>query len=157
MTSSSIGEQVPRLRWVIRIAWGVSGLGCAAWFAYEDRGLTAVVLLSAGLCLAAGLTAWARVQRMPLVWLGPRSGGALAGLLAGAAVGPGAALLILVKTGLHAHPLPDFTAADLAAALSIWPAWTGAGLAAGWALGWLARMLVEGAPDDSIAPPARRP
>lgn len=132
-----------RLRWMIRLAWGVSGLGCVAWFAYEDRGLTAVVLLAAVLCLAAGLSAWARLRHSPAVRLGRRSAGALAGLLAGAAVGPVTALLILIKTGLHAHPLPDFTAADLNAALSIWPAWTGAGLAAGWALGWLAQLLAE--------------
>ncbi len=157
MTGSSIRVEVPRLRWVVRLAWGVSGLGCAAWFAYEDRGLTAVVLLAAVLCLAAGLTAWARLQRTSVVRLGRRSAGALSGLLAGTAVGPGAALLILIKTGLHAHPLPDFTAGDLEAALSIWPAWTGAGLAAGWALGWLAQMLAERPADDSIVPSTRRP
>jgi hypothetical protein len=157
VTSARARVQFPRLRWVIRLAWGVSGLGCAAWFAYEDRGLTAVVLLAAGLCLASGLSAWARQRRTSVPRLGRRSSGALAGLLAGAAVGPGAALLILIKTGLHAHPLPDFTAADLGAALSIWPAWTGAGLAAGWAIAWLAQELAGRPPDDSIVAPTRRP
>jgi hypothetical protein len=142
---------------VIRYAWGLSGLGCAAWFAYEDRGLTPVVLLAAGLCLAAGLTGWYRLQRTPRRRLGRRAAGALAGLLAGAAVGPSAALLILIKTGLHAHPQPDFTAADLGSVLSVWRAWTGAGLAAGWAMGWLAHILAQRPPDDSIAPPTRLP
>lgn len=157
MTPANVSLQVPWLRRVIRLAWGLSGLGCAAWFAYEDRGLTAVVLLAAGLCLAAGLTGRSRLQRTPMRRLGRRSAGALAGLLAGAAVGPSAALLILIKTGLHAHPQPDFTAADLAAALSVWRAWTGAGLAAGWAIGWLAQERAERPPDDSIAPPTRLP
>jgi len=157
VTPAGFSPPAPWLRRVIRYAWGLSGLGCAAWFAYEDRGLTPVVLLAAGLCLAAGLTGWSRLLRTSGRRLGRRPAGALAGLLAGAAVGPSAALLILIKTGLHAHPQPDFTAADLGSVLSIWRAWTGAGLAAGWALGWLAQLRVERPPYDSIAPLTRLP
>jgi hypothetical protein len=146
-----------RLRWVSRLAWAVSGLGCVAWFAYEDRGLTAVVLLAVGLCLASGLSGWARMQRTSFRHLGGRRTGALAGLLAGAAIGPVAALLILIKTGLHVHPQPDFTAADLGAVLSAWPAWMGAGLSAGLAGAWLAHELSRSPPDDSIAAPVRLP
>ena len=157
MSSATIRLQVSRLRWAIRIAWGLGGLGCAAWFAYEDRGLTAVILLACSLCLASGLSAWAQLRRAPVRRLSRRLTGALAGLLAGGAVGPGAALLILIKTGLHAHPQPDFTAADLGAVLSTWPAWTGAGLAAGWAIGWLAQESAGSPADDSIAAPACLP
>ena len=60
----------------------------------------------------------------------------LAGAAAGALVGPMAAVLILLKIGLHAHPVPEFSSADAAAVLARVPIWAAAGglLGAGAAL-----------------------
>jgi hypothetical protein len=60
----------------------------------------------------------------------------LAGAAAGALAGPIEAVLILLKVGLHAHPVPDFSTADVVAVLSRIPIWTAAGglLGAGAAL-----------------------
>ena len=131
-----------------RVAWFLTGLFWLAWLGIEDRGLTAVVLLAGCLGAASGLSAWQR-------WRADQAGrwsawvrGAVLGGLAGASVAPLAALLILVKTSLHAHPVPDFTAADLGRVLAVWPAWTGAGLLAGLAGAGLAtdRARLPGAP-----------
>ena len=139
------------LRWVVRLAWGLAGLGWVAWIGFEDRGLTAVTLLAASLCLAAGLSAWVRWRRkdtrLPPAWLR----GAVIGLVAGACVGPTAAVLILVKTSLHAHPVPDLSAADLGRVLSVSPVWAVAGLAAGLAGGLLAHELGGRPSGESIA------
>lgn len=116
-----------------RLAWLLAGLFWLAWLGYEDRGLTAVVLLAGCLGAALGLTAWARWGEVSAGWRPAAVRGALLGALAGASVAPLAALLILVKTSLHTHPVPDFTAADLGRVLEVWPAWTGAGLLAGLA------------------------
>lgn len=139
------------LRWIVRLAWGVTGLGWVAWIGFEDRGLTAVMLLAASVCLAAGLSAWARDRKRAVPrgtdWLR----GAGVGVAAGATVGPAAAVLILMKTSLHAHPAPDFSAADLGRVLSVTPIWAAAGLAAGLALGMLAHELGRRPSGESIA------
>lgn len=131
-----------------RLAWFLSGLFWLAWLGYEDRGLTAVVLLAGCLGAALGLTGWARWGEVQAGWRPAAVRGALLGVVAGASVAPLAALLILVKTSLHAHPVPDFTAADLGRVLSVWPAWTGAGMLAGLAGAGLAaeRARPPGAP-----------
>jgi len=116
-----------------RGAWLVTGLFWLAWLGYEDRGLTVVVLLAGCIGAALGLSAWRRWRANPAGGWPAWMSGALLGALAGASVAPLAAVLILVKTSLHAHPLPDFTVADLRRVLSVWPAWTGAGLLAGLA------------------------
>ena len=66
--------------------------------------------------------------------------GAAVGLGWGAALGPAVLLLMALKTGLHGHG-PEYTAAQLAAVVSQWPWWIGAGAVGGvglalLALGW---------------------
>lgn len=116
-----------------RLAWFLTGLFWLAWLGYEDRGLTAVVLLAGCIGAASGLSAWMRRRAVRAGRWSAWMRGALLGALAGRSVAPLAALLILVKTSLHAHPVPDFTAADLGRVLDVWPAWTGAGLLVGLA------------------------
>ena len=131
-----------------RLAWFLAGLFWLAWLGYEDRGLTAVVLLAGCIGAASGLSAWKRSGAGQAGGWSAWMRGAVLGGLAGASVAPLAALLILVKTSLHAHPVPDFTAADLGRVLEVWPAWTGAGLLAGLAGAGLAaeRGRLAGAP-----------
>jgi hypothetical protein len=133
-----------------RLAWFLTGLFWLAWLGYEDRGLTVVVLLAGCIASALGVSAWTR-------WRAEHAGNwsawlrcAVLGALAGASVAPLAALLILVKTSLHAHPLPDFSAEDLGRVLSVWPAWTGAGLLVGLAGAGLAAERARSAGAPSI-------
>lgn len=123
------------MSWAVRASWIFTGLAALAWVGFEDRGLAAVVGLSWAACLSALLTARFRRGRK-----GAPSGGwrwwLTAGGLAGASVGPLGSVLILVKTGLHAHPTADFSAADVGALLWSIPGWalSGALLGAGAAL-----------------------
>ena len=120
-----------------RGAWILTGLLGVAWVGLEERGLGAVTLLAWMISLTGLLTARARRNRREPVlrpsdlrwWL-------LAGAAAGALAGPIAALLIPLKVGLHAHPVPDFSTSDVLAVLGRIPIWAAAGglLGAGAAL-----------------------
>ncbi len=57
--------------------------------------------------------------------------------LAGALLGPLAALLMLLKIGLHAHALPDYEAADVLAMLAWTPLAAAAGALFGLGLGMI--------------------
>lgn len=141
-----------RLRWPVRGAWGVAGLLWFFWLGYEDRGPGMVLFLAAVMSVAGGLTGLARWGARggstlregsrhlgeALSAKGWRNPGAMwlaksswVGVAAGAAVGPLAALLMLLKTSLHNHPYLDFTGADLVAAVSRTPVWAAAGLLTG--------------------------
>jgi hypothetical protein len=128
------------LRWTSRLVWLLAGAAWLIWIGVEDRAIWPVLLLAAGLASAAGLS-W--LVRRQAATGRPTNPGleALAGLLAGAATTPIAVLLVLIKTSLHDHPIPDFTPGDILAILRAAPAWTLAGLCIGGAiaLGTLAR------------------
>lgn len=114
------------MRSVIRFAWIAVGLAGLVWLALEDRGVTAVQLLAAA-SVAAGLLT-ARARRPEPVrgrwWV-------VGGAVTGALVGPVAVLLILVKTGAHAHPQPEFRAEDVRTVLERSVLWAVAGGIAG--------------------------
>jgi hypothetical protein len=116
----------------MRLAWGASGLMWFLWLGVEDRGLAAVLLLASALAATFGLTALARAvggkSRPRRVWL---TASTAAGLLSGLAVAPLAALLILIKTALHQHPVPDFRPEDLVTVLRLTPGWSISGLLVG--------------------------
>lgn len=122
-------------RRLARGLWVIFGLAWFVWLGYEDRGVHLVLGLAALAALAIGTTAtvrWIRRRSNRLTiprWLGF----AATGLLGGAAVGPLAAVLILVKVSLHAHPVLDFSRADLVEVLSRTPAWALSGLLVGLA------------------------
>ena len=122
-----------RYRRLSRAAWILTGLLGLAWIGVEDRGLTAVITLAWMIALSSLLTVRARRGS-------PGAGGMRSWVLQGAAAGvlvaPIAAVLILLKVGLHAHPLPDFSSNQVASLLARMPVWAAAGgiLGAGAAL-----------------------
>lgn len=129
-----------------RLAWGVAGLLSFLWIGYEDRGTAAVRLVAGSICLAAGLQLLARWRSDPpatqLGWLLRTSA---SGLAVGAAAGPVAALLMLIKLSLHTHPIPDFSPEQVLQVLRSTPQLAGEGAALGLALGglWLLRRRAE--------------
>lgn len=128
--------QPPDLLWPRRIIWGLAGIIWFFWIAYEDRGLLALTLVSTTIAVAAGATVldwWTEGALLPRkTWL-LRTG--IVGGLAGAAIGPLSALLMLLKLGLHAHPQPDFTPEEFVTALSRTVYWAALGAVIGVALG----------------------
>ncbi len=128
--------QPPEFTLLRRVAWGFAGLLWFFWIAYEDRGLEAISFVAVAIAFASGLTALNRwvadetlTRRKWLLHTG------VVGLVAGAAVGPLTALLMLVKLGLHAHPDPDFGAEQFILALTRTFYWAGLGALIGLALG----------------------
>jgi len=132
--------QAPDFTLLRRVAWGLAGLLMFFWIAYEDQGLTALSFVAAAIAFASGLTVLNRwvggVKLLRRKWLLHTAG---VGLIAGAAVGPLTALLILVKLGLHAHPDADFGPDQFIMALSRTPYWAGLGALIGLALGFTVR------------------
>lgn len=106
------------------------------WIPLEDQSVTSVTLFAAAICMLA--TAWllARSRRSPSSksWLAYP----LAGLLGGLATAPLALLLMAIKTGLHGHPTPDYTAAQIGTILISVPIWAVAGVVIGLGAGlWI--------------------
>ena len=130
----------PDLTLVRRVAWGTVGVLWFLWIAYEDQGLIAITVFAAVIAFASGLTVfhrWVGERELPQRdWL-IRSGAV--GLFAGAAVGPIASLLMLVKMGLHAHPEPDFNPDQFVQTLGLTVYWAALGAVIGVGLGLLAR------------------
>ncbi|NIS81033.1 MAG: hypothetical protein GTO14_12680 [Anaerolineales bacterium] len=127
--------------WIIRIAWAAIGLFWFLWLGLEDRDLGIVILLAVALAAVSGITLL--VRRMGDENLKRRQWlvrGTVAGLMSGAAVSPIAAVLMLLKIGLHAHPVPEFSTADLIAVLGRTPVWVVVGLLAGLAGGLVGGM-----------------
>lgn len=137
--------RVPDLRWPVRFAWATTGLGWFIWLAYEDRSLSTVMAIAAMVCLAFALTWVSRwrggKQTERRRWLLESMG---IGLLTGALTAPAAIVLILIKTSLHAHGTPDFTAGDIAGVAQRLPVWALAGVLIGEALGLLGATLSRG-------------
>ena len=134
--------QPPDLKWPRRILWGMAGGLWFLWIAYEDRGLGAVTTVSAVIGTAGGLTLlnlWRKSGPLNrkdwIVRLGAT------GLMAGAAIGPLNALMMLIKVSLHAHPQSDFTAAQVVQALGRTWISAGVGLAIGMAAGFATRRI----------------
>ncbi len=132
--------QPPDFTMLRRLAWGLAGLLGFFWIAYEDQGLTALSFVAAAIAFASGLTVlnrWVGSEKRPRrKWL---LSTASVGLIAGVAVGPLTALLMLVKLGLHAHPDADFGPDQFVLALSRTLYWAGLGVLIGLALGFTVR------------------
>jgi len=138
---SSSGSFRASRRWIRWLVWAVAGGIWFLWLGYEDPGPATVVGMAAILAVAWGLGAFLRARAALDGILRSRRLAArhlLIGLAAGAAVGPLAALLMLIKTSIHSHPFLDFRPADLSAAIGRTPVWAGVGLLLGAAVALLA-------------------
>jgi hypothetical protein len=133
------------LRLLSRGAWLTTGVVLFFWFGYEDRGLASVVACAVLLCLALGLTYISRFSGEQARFPGASwTRSMLFGVLVGAGVGPVSALLIIIKIGLHAHPVLDFDPQDLARVLKLSPVWGLSGGLLGLALGLGLRQMGDG-------------
>ena len=90
------------MKWVRRIAWGVTGVLLFLWLGYEDRSLSSVSIVAAFVAFTLGLEGLSRwTDKRPtklIIWM-LRS--IIIGAIAGAIVGPIAVLLALLKISLH--------------------------------------------------------
>jgi hypothetical protein len=137
-----------------RIAWAVAGAVWFLWLGTEDVGPAAPVAVSAVLAAAWGLSVVLRRGGEEAARTSAARRLCLVGLAAGGAVGPLAALLMLIKISIHTHPVPDFTPADLRSAIGRTPLWAGVGLLVGaaGALVQAARRAGEGGEVQSVLP-----
>lgn len=106
------------------------------WIGIEDRHLNLVILLAVFISASAALSLLARWElkgttsvrgRFMQRWC--------IGTLAGAAISPLAVLLMSIKVGLHDHPVPEFSPADLASVLDRTLIWIVVGCLVGLAGG----------------------
>jgi hypothetical protein len=100
------------------------------WLPIEDTSTTYVIPLAIGVCAWLAVRAFLRIGLQLHYHI-------LIGALAGLAVAPLAAFLMIFKSGLHAHGFPDFTLEQLWAVLLTSPYWGSAGLILGALVGWL--------------------
>jgi hypothetical protein len=146
-------------RWIRWAAWAVAGLAWLLWLGYEDRGPATPVGMAAILAAAWGLGAFLRAVEARRDACRPWPSTArilLIGLASGAAVGPLAALLMLIKTSIHSHPFLDFTPADLSAAIGRTPVWAGVGLLVGAAVAMIGAAQRDGATGEVESGSPRR-
>lgn len=127
-----IPEKIPHL-WPVTL---LVGLYTAVWSTLEGRLAYDVLLAVAALAL---FMAWFVVRRLGGRTL-PRGWGVALATATGAAYGVGVVLLTLLlmilKTGLHAHG-PEYTAAQVAWVWRQAPLWGAAGALAGLGVGLL--------------------
>ena len=145
-----------RTRWIRLGAWAAAGAVWLVWLGYEDQGPGTPVGMAAVLAAAWGLGAILGGRERVGENRRPTARFLLIGLASGAAVGPLAAFLMLIKTSIHSHPFPDFAPADLSAAIGRTPIWAGVGLLAGAAAALLAAAREHGSPAEVQSGPPRR-
>jgi hypothetical protein len=127
------------LRRLIAIA---GGAGILFWLRLEDNSAVPAALI------AWLVSIWLIADRV-LHWFGGQGltavGWTALMSLTGAACGAGAALaaavLMLLKNGLHSHVVPDFPFSMISGMLARLPAWSAAGLLAGAGLALIALAL----------------
>jgi hypothetical protein len=126
------------MKWIQRIAWGVTVILWFLWLGYEDRSLSSVTIVAAFIAFTLGLEGLIRwTDKRPaklIIWM-LRS--IIIGTIAGAIVGPIAVLLALLKISLHHHSTPDFDLASMRVLLSQSLTWIAAGALFGAAGGFL--------------------
>ncbi len=112
------------------LRWTALGTGMAllAWLPLEDVNPAWPLLLSG---LACFLAAAALLRRAPAGRRAAFGLQLLAGLLGGAAAPLGAVLLMVFKTGVHTHAVPDFTPAQISEVLTRTPIFALGGLLMG--------------------------
>lgn len=126
---------LPQFSWSKKIAWAVAGLVWFFWIGYEDRGLVAVLIVSAVIAVPVGIEAYDRLRvKLGVSFRQSALRGALTGTLSGALVGIIAILISLMKVSLHQHVIPDFSIGDILTLLNRIPVWSIGGLLIGLSL-----------------------
>lgn len=126
---------LPQSSWSKKIAWAFAGLVWFFWIGYEDRGLVAVLIVSAVIAVPVGFEAYTRWRvKLGVSYRQSTMRGALAGTLSGALVGIIAILIALMKVSLHQHVIADFSSGDILTLLNRIPVWSIAGLLIGSSL-----------------------
>lgn len=126
------------MNWFRRATWAVVGIASIFWLGYEDRTLTSLTVVAILVAFALGvegLNRWSQSRpTVGVIWL-IRS--IVVGALAGAAVGPIAILLALIKISIHHHAAPDFSFEELRALVRNSLPWITAGSLFGAAVGFI--------------------
>jgi hypothetical protein len=113
----------------LRVAALALGVALLVWLPFEDQNVIVVIIFAAALCV------WFAVRYL---WFIPPAQRryALRCLLVGAAAGlalaPMAILLMIAKSGLHGHDVPDFTLTQITSILWRAPLWTIGGALVGF-------------------------
>lgn len=119
-------------RLYLRLAGLLIAVSLFIWIPFEDLGLQWVLILSAAICAWIGvrfLLNWVVSGWQMVLWH------SLVGCLAGLAVAPLAALLMLLKSGLHGHAAPDFTVDQMQTVFGLAPYLSLSGLLIGLGFG----------------------
>ena len=124
-----------RVRWIVILA----AAGVFFWLSLEDTNVLPVVLIAAGLALlSAYMSVTGRFGGRTVTHFTLLIGAALVGAGVGAGTALIAALLMIWKTGMHAHPFPDYPTGLILDMLRRAPIWSLAG-----ALAFLALALLK--------------
>jgi hypothetical protein len=121
-----------------KISWAIAGLLSFIWIGVEDRTNRPVIIIAVTLAIAIGLTLYNRMVQdersgeRSLLWVTIG-----VGFISGLLVPIAAVILMLVKTSLHSHVVPDFSVDDVIAVLLRTPVWVISGLMIGAAIGML--------------------
>jgi hypothetical protein len=108
----------------LRLVFGLVLLAVLVWLPFEDIQLAWSLLLAAAISAVLAAYWSSRASFAPLVM-------PVLGALLGALAPLIASILLLVKTGLHGHPSPDFTWENFLSLLQSLPAWIFGGLLLG--------------------------
>jgi hypothetical protein len=139
---SPVQKSPPRPLW-LRWSGILLGVGFFIWLPFEDQTTQVVTFLAIAISIWSAiaffyfpyLRSWPRIRRYVAT-----------GLLAGIAVTPITLLLIIVKTGLHAHPTPDFTNQQILLSLQRMPIWIISGILTGFGIGLISSAIPEYTP-----------
>ncbi|MFU8772815.1 MAG: hypothetical protein ACNA8H_10400 [Anaerolineales bacterium] len=112
------------------------------WLPFEDVDVRAVVLLAIAICAWIGVRILIRPANKGKISIAYQ---ALIGLLCGFGISPVAVGLMAVKTGLHGHPLPDFTPEQIYTVIWLSPYFGISGLLIGLGTGLLRNYLEKNA------------
>lgn len=108
----------------LRLVFGLVLLAVLVWLPFEDTQLKWSFLLAAAISVVLAVYWQSRMSFSPVMM-------PVLGALLGAAAPLVAAILLLVKIGLHGHPSPDFTWNDFLSVLRSAPAWIFGGMLLG--------------------------
>lgn len=111
----------------LKLHLGATALGIVLlfWIPVEDTTLVPAILLATTICALTLVALWPKIVTTTKAQIAVI---AFAGFLTGGTVPVVAALLAILKSGLHSHGYPDFNNAQLIDLLTRIPVWSTAGL-----------------------------